>query len=227
MGRKTNPIAFRTLVSRKWKSRWFADGQQYAEFLIEDHKLRNTVFEMFAQRGGISDVEIERDGNEVKIFIRTSRPGVIIGRGGTGAADLKNKLQKLSTNKIKDITIEEVRDPDLNARILGEGIVAQLERRIAFRRAMRQALDKAVKAGAKGIKISVSGRLNGAEIARREVLRDGTIPLQTISADVDYAYLRAKTTYGILGVKVWIYLGKEVSSDIEIKKPVESIVKGK
>jgi len=226
MGRKVNPIAYRTQLNAKWQSRWYAKKADYADFLLEDVKLREYILANYGNRAGISEVTLERKGNDISIFIKTSRPGVLIGRGGSGATEMKAKLQKLVKNKIKDINIEEVKNADLDPRILGETIVSQLERRIAFRRAMRQALDKATKAGAKGVKISISGRLNGAEIARRETLNFGTIPLQTIRADVRYANLRAKTTFGIIGIKVWIFTGGEVKNEVEVNAPVDSIIKG-
>ncbi|MCL4387163.1 MAG: 30S ribosomal protein S3 [Patescibacteria group bacterium] len=227
MGRKTNPISFRTLVTGKWKSQWIAKDADYANFLIEDIKIRKEINDSLGVKGGVADIEIERGANEVKIYIKTSRPGMIIGRGGTGAIDLKNKLQKLVKSKIKDISIEEIKDVDLNAKLVADSIASQLEKRIAFRRAINQATERVLKAGAKGVKIKVSGRLNGAEIARNEFVYKGTIPLQTIKADVDYAYSRAKTTYGIIGVKVWIYQGKEIEKKFEIKEPIESITKGR
>ncbi|PIZ00601.1 30S ribosomal protein S3 [bacterium (Candidatus Howlettbacteria) CG_4_10_14_0_8_um_filter_40_9] len=228
MGQKVNPISFRLQYSKKWKSMWFAGKEDYARFLHEDLKLREAVFSILGPKGGIADVRIERSANEINIFLSTSRPGVIIGRGGTGAVDLKKKLQKFATDKIKDISITEVKNPELNARLIGDNIVGQLEKRIAFKRAMRQSVERALKAGAKGIKIMIAGRLNGAEIARREFVSRGKIPLQTIKADVDYAYLRAKTTYGILGVKVWVYKGQDIDRTVEVKKAEDdSIVGGK
>lgn len=224
MGQKVNPISFRTQYTKKWKSRWFATKGDYTKFLLEDLIIREAVINKLGPRAGVADVQIERGANELNLFIETSRPGVIIGRGGTGVIDLKKAIQKLTTSKVKDINISEVKDPDLNAKLLADSIVGQLEKRIAFKRAMRQVVDRALKAGAKGVKVMIAGRLNGAEIARREFTSKGKIPLQTIKADVDYAYSRAKTTYGILGVKVWIYKGKDLDREVKIADKEDSII---
>lgn len=224
---KVNPISFRTQYSKKWKSRWFAPKENYADFLHEDLKIREGALKILGPKAGVSSIDIERSANEINVYIETSRPGIIIGRGGAGATELKAKLQKFAKTKIKDINITEVRDPEVNSKLVADNIVSQLERRIAFKRAMRQAVERSLKAGAKGVKVMISGRLNGAEIARRESLSKGKIPLQTIKADVDYAYSRAKTTYGILGVKVWIYMGKDIDKKVEVKKEEESIIGGK
>lgn len=227
MGQKINPESFRLQYAKKWKSRWFAPKADYAKFLHEDLNIREVILKILGPKAGIAGIEIERSANEINIFIETSRPGVIIGRGGTGAADLKQKLQKYSKSKIKDINIVEIREPELKAKLVADNIASQLEKRIAFKRAMRQAVDRTLKAGAKGIKVMISGRLNGAEIARREFSSKGKIPLQTIRADIDYAYSRAKTTYGILGVKVWIYQGKEIERKVEVRGKEESIIGGR
>ena len=207
MGHKVNPISFRLQVKKDWKSRWFA-GADYAKFLHEDIKIRKHIEKKLGARAGVAKVEIERNANMVTIIIFTSRPGVIIGRGGAGATDLKNNLVKTIQSKIKDINIEEIRTPELNAKIMADAITAQLEKRIAFKRAAKQALDKIMKAGAKGAKVMIGGRLNGAEISRTQFFTEGKIPLATLRADIDYAHSEAQTTYGKLGVKVWIYKGE-------------------
>ena len=206
MGHKVSPISFRLQVKKNWSSKWFA-GRDYARQLHEDIKIRKFILSSLGMRAGISHVEIDRNANQVSVSVYTAKPGVVIGRGGTGAAELKNKLSKLVTGKIKDINVYEVKNPDANAQIIADNISQQLERRIAFKRAMRQTVEKAQRAGVKGIKIMVGGRLNGAEIARSEFVIKGKIPLATIDAEIDYATSRAKTTYGIIGVKVWVYNG--------------------
>lgn len=207
MGRKINPISFRLQVNKNWKSRWFA-GNDYAKFLHEDIAIRKYLTTNLGAKAGISKVEIERNANMVNVIIFTSRPGVIIGRGGTGVTELKANLSKKITSKIKDINIEEIRNAELNAKIMADSITQQLEKRIAYKRAAVQALEKIMTAGAKGAKIMIGGRLNGADIARRQFFAKGKIPLATIRADIDFAHSEAKTTYGILGVKVWIYKGE-------------------
>jgi len=216
MGHKVNPISFRLQVKKDWKSRWFSK-ENYAKYLHEDIAIRNHIQKKLGTKASISRVEIERNANLVTVIIFTSRPGVIIGRGGAGATELKNDLTKLIESKIKDISIEEIREPELDAQIMSDSIAQQLERRIAFKRAAKQAMDKIMKAGAKGAKIMIGGRLNGAEISRSQFITQGKIPLATLRADIDYGTSRAWTTYGILGVKVWIYRG-EISRDNKEKK---------
>lgn len=207
MGHKVNPISFRLQVNKNWKSRWFAKAD-YAQFLHEDLKIRKYIDEKLGARAGVAKVEIERNANMVTVIIHTSRPGVIIGRGGAGAIELKAGLSKLIESRIKDINIEEIRNAELNAQIMADSVAQQLEKRIAYKRAAKQVLDKMIKAGAKGAKIMIGGRLNGADISRSQFFAEGKIPLATLRADIDYAQARAKTTYGILGVKVWIYKGE-------------------
>lgn len=216
MGHKVNPISFRLQVSKNWTSRWFST-RDYAKLLHEDIMIRRYIMKELGMRAGIANVEIERNANQLSIGIHTAKPGVVIGRGGAGAIELKAKLAKLTTGKIKDINVFEVKNPDANAQVIADSIAQQLERRIAFKRAMRQAVEKAQRAGVKGVKIMVGGRLNGAEIARSEFVIKGKIPLATIDADIKYATSRAKTTYGIIGVKVWVYTGM-----IENKKKSEA-----
>jgi len=208
MGHKVNPISFRVQVSKDWQSKWFAT-KNYADFLHEDLQIRNYILKNLGRKAGVSRVKIERNANQISVTVITSRPGVIIGRGGTGAVELKANLSKLvKDSQIKDINIEEVREPEADAQLVADNVATQLERRMAYKRAIKQAVEKALKSSnVKGVKIMVAGRLNGAEIARREFVAKGKIPLQTIKADIDYSTSRARTTYGIIGVKVWIYRG--------------------
>ena len=217
MGHKVSPISFRLQVNKNWASRWFSK-KDYAKMLHEDIRIRRYILSELGMRAGISTVEIERNANQISITINTAKPGVVIGRGGAGATELRAKLGKLTEGRIKDINIYEVKNPDANAQIIADNISQQLERRIAFKRAMRQAVEKAQKAGAKGIKVMVGGRLNGAEIARSEFAIKGKIPLATIDADIQYGTSRAKTTYGIIGVKVWVFNGMNETK----KKKVEA-----
>lgn len=207
MGHKVNPNSFRLQVTKDWKSRWFADGKDYARLLHEDIKIRTYVEKNLGGRAGVARVNIERNANMVNVIIHTSRPGVVIGRGGTGVVDLKSNLSKLVESKIKDIIIEEIRQPELNAQIMADNVKEQLEKRIAYKRAAKQTIDKISKSGAKGAKVMIGGRLNGADIARSQSFQIGKIPLATLRADVDYGFAEAWTTYGIIGVKVWIYKG--------------------
>lgn len=207
MGHKVNPISFRLQINKNWKSRWFATAD-YAKFLHEDLRIRKYIDTKLGARAGVARVDIERNANMVTVIIFTSRPGVIIGRGGAGVAELKAGLIKLVSSRIKDINIEEIRNPELNAQIMADSVAQQLEKRIAYKRAAKGSIDKIMKAGAKGAKIMIGGRLNGADISRSQFFTEGKIPLATLKADIDYATSRALTTYGILGVKVWIYKGE-------------------
>lgn len=220
MGHKVNPISFRLQVDKNWQSRWFAK-KGYAEMLHEDLKIRRYLEEQLGRKAGIAKVEVERNANQLGVTIHTSRPGVIIGRGGSGVVDLKNKLGKMTKGKIKEVNIQEIKNAEACSKLVAENIAQQLEKRIPFKRAIRQAIDRAGKTGVKGIKIMVSGRLNGAEIARNEHAIAGKIPLATLDALIDYGTARAKTTYGILGIKVWIYNGmKEKESKPKVKEVV-------
>jgi small subunit ribosomal protein S3 len=206
MGQKIHPHGFRVGVIRDWDTRWFASRKDFADFLIEDHKIRRFLKKkLFA--AGVSRIEIERAANRITINIHTAKPGIVIGRGGTGVEIVKAELQKL-VNKPCNINIIEVKRPDMDAQLVAEAVAAQLERRISFRRAMKQTIGRAMKSGAKGIKLTCSGRLGGAEIARTESYHEGSIPLQTIRADIDYGFAEARTTYGRIGVKAWIYKGE-------------------
>ncbi len=206
MGQKMHPHGLRVGVIKDWNSKWYADKKNFSDYLVEDHKIREYVKKkLFIS--GISKIEIERTAKFVKVNVYTAKPGLVIGKGGQLAESLKNDLQKMVGKDI-NLNIVEVKDVDLNAQLVAENICAQLERRISFRRAMKQCMQKTMKAGALGIKTSVSGRLGGADMARTEFYKEGTIPLQTLRADIDYGFYEANTTYGKIGVKVWIYKGE-------------------
>ncbi len=206
MGQKMHPHGLRVGVIKDWSSKWYADSKNFSDYLVEDHKIREYVKKkLFVS--GISKIEIERTAKFVKVNVYTAKPGLVIGKGGAIAETLKNELQKM-INKEVNLNIVEVKDIDTNAQLVAENICNQLERRISFRRAMKQSMQKAMKAGALGIKTSVSGRLGGADMARTEFYKEGTIPLQTLRADIDYGFYEADTTYGKIGVKVWIYKGE-------------------
>jgi small subunit ribosomal protein S3 len=205
MGQKVHPYGFRLGVTKTWRSRWFAK-QEYSKLLHEDLELKDSLLSRL-KAAGISSVEVDRPGNKLRITIRTSRPGIIIGRKGAEIEKLKSDLAKKTKREVF-IDIQEVHRPELDAQLVSESIALQLEKRVAFRRAMRKAVDSALRFGCKGIKVRVSGRLNGAEIARSEWYLQGQLPLHTLRADVDYGFSQAYTTYGVIGVKVWIYKGE-------------------
>ena len=205
MGQKVHPIGMRVGIIRDWDAKWYAE-KEYAEFLHEDLRIRKFIATKLAD-AAVSTIEIERAANRVNISIHTAKPGTVIGKGGSEVENLRKELNKL-TGKRVHINIVEIKKPDLDAKLVGEGIARQLENRVAFRRAQKQAIQRAMRAGAKGIKTQVSGRLNGADIARSEGYSEGTVPLHTLRADIDYAWEEADTTYGKLGVKVWIYRGE-------------------
>lgn len=205
MGQKVNPTSMRLGTSTDWNVKWFGN-KDYAKLLGEDIKIREFL-EKRLSRAGVASTHIERSKNQLTLTLHAARPGVIIGRGGAGIEALRKRLDKLSSVKVQ-LNIEEVRQPDLAARVVAETIATQLEKRIAFRRAIRQAIERVMKAGALGVKVAVGGRLNGADMARREVQHKGKVPLHTIRAGIDYAHVRAVTTYGSIGVKVWIYTGE-------------------
>ncbi|HSX48475.1 MAG TPA: 30S ribosomal protein S3 [Candidatus Nanoarchaeia archaeon] len=207
MGQKINPRSLRLQVDKDWQSKWFAT-KEYANYLIEDLKLRRAVENKLGKRAGLARVDIERSPNLLVVTIFTSKPGVVIGRGGSGSEELKKILTKIANTPIK-VSIEEVKKPETNAQLVAENIASQLERRIGFRRAMKMAVENSIKSGAKGAKVTVAGRLNGAEMARCETTAQGSIPLHTIRAEIDFAHALARTTYGVIGVKVWIYKGEK------------------
>lgn len=207
MGQKVNPISFRLQVNKDWRSKWFATKKDYAHYLKLDLQVRKLINNQLGTRAAISKVDIERSPNLVSIAITSGKPGVIIGRGGTGAQELKAAIEKIYGVPAR-VDIEEIKKPELHAKIVAENIANQLARRISFRRAVKFAAGATMRAGAKGIRIEVSGRLNGAEMSRREKLVEGSVPLHTLRADIDYAYVAAQTVAGIIGVKVWIYKGE-------------------
>jgi small subunit ribosomal protein S3 len=217
MGQKVNPIGFRVGVIRDWESKWFADKKEYTELLHEDIKVRNYVLSRLKD-ASVSHVEIERAANRVNVTVFTAKPGMVIGKGGTEVDNLRNYLTTL-TGKRVHINISEIKYPELNAKLVADNIAQQLERRIAFRRAMKQSIQRTMRSGAKGIKVQVSGRVGGAEIARTEGYSEGTVPLHTLRADIDYAHSEAHTTYGRIGVKVWIYRGQVLPT--KVKKVAE------
>jgi small subunit ribosomal protein S3 len=205
MGQKVHPYGFRLGVTKNWRSRWFAN-QDYSKLLHEDIELKASLLERL-KAAGVSSIEVDRPGNKLRITIRTSRPGIIIGRKGAEIEKLKSDLAKKTKREVF-IDIQEVHRPELDAQLVSESIALQLEKRVAFRRAMRKAVDSALRFGCKGIKVRVSGRLNGAEIARSEWYLQGQLPLHTLRADIDYGFSQAYTTYGVIGVKVWVYKGE-------------------
>lgn len=223
MGQKVNPHGFRVGIMKDWDSRWVAKKDQFADYLVEDDKIRKFLKNKLYQ-ASISKIEIERAANKISVTIHTGKPGVVIGKGGTGIDQLKAELAK-EIGKTCAINIVEVKRPDLDAQLIAENVAGQLERRTSFRRAMKQSIGRSMKAGLKGIKIMCSGRLGGAEIARKEQYHEGSIPLQTIRADIDYGFAEARTTYGKIGVKVWAYKG-EILTD-PLKDRAKGIAEGK
>jgi small subunit ribosomal protein S3 len=205
VGQKVHPVGLRLGITRTWDSRWF-EGKQYREWLHEDLRMRKLV-DGLSRSAGVSKLEIERRANQVRVVISTAKPGIIIGKRGAGIEDLKKRLEKVSGKQI-NVNVLEIKHPELDAKLVANNIVDQLEKRIAFRRAMRQAIQRTMKAGAKGIKVQCGGRLGGAEIARVERNFEGKVPLHTLRANIDYAHTEAYTTFGRIGVKVWIYLGE-------------------
>lgn len=219
MGQKIHPIGFRVGVFRDWDSRWFAD-KEFSAFLIEDAKIRKHV-KTSLNAAGVSKVIIERAAQKLRITLHTARPGIIIGRGGKGADDLRAQIEKM-TGKQVHINVQEVRDPEWDAQLVAESIAQQIEKRVAYRRAMRQAITRSMRAGVKGIKVRCGGRLAGAEIARVEVDKQGKIPLHTLRADIDYGFSEAATTYGNIGIKVWVYKG-DILPGMRREEPGEDI----
>lgn len=221
MGQKIHPVGFRLGITQEHQSRWFADPGRYPELLQEDHKLRQYIEQKLGRsaqnNAGISEVRIERKADQIDLEVRTARPGVVVGRGGQGIEALRTGLQDLlgGQRQIR-INVVEVQKVDADAYLIAEYIAQQLERRVSFRRVVRQAIQRAQRAGIQGIKVQVSGRLNGAEIARTEWTREGRVPLHTLRADIDYSYCTAKTVYGILGIKVWVFKGEIIPGQEEV-----------
>ena len=214
MGQKVHPTGVRVGIIKDWKAKWYADSKNFADYLVEDQKIRKFLNKKL-YAAGISDIEIERTAKMIKVNVHAAKPGIIIGKGGAGAESLKAELTKLIGKDI-NINIVEVKSVDTDAQLVAENIAGQLERRISFRKAMKQCMQKSMKAGALGIKTAVSGRLGGADMARTEFYKEGNIPLQTLRADIDYGFAEADTTYGKIGVKVWIYKGEVLP-----ERPVE------
>ena len=222
MGQKVNPHGLRVGIIKDWDSKWYADKKSFDVLLVEDYNIREYVKEKLFI-AGISRLEIERAANKIKLNVYTAKPGMVIGRGGSGVEELRNELEKM-TGKSVVINVEEIKKPELDAQLVAENIASQLERRVSFRRAMKQGIQRTMRAGALGMKTSVSGRLGGADMARTEGYSEGTIPLQTLRADIDYGFAEADTTYGKLGVKVWLYKG-EVLPTKNVEKQEEETVK--
>jgi small subunit ribosomal protein S3 len=207
VGQKVNPVGFRIGIIRDWESKWYAGNKDFGTLLIEDVKIREFLKKKLKE-AAVSKIEIERAANRVNVTIHTAKPGIVIGKGGAEVEVLRGQLTKISNGKKVHINISEIKNPELDAILVAESIAQQLERRVSFRRAMKQAMQRTQRAGAKGVKTAVSGRLGGAEIARNEGYSEGTVPLHTLRADIDYGTAEAHTTYGRIGVKVWIYRGE-------------------
>ncbi len=220
MGQKVSPIGFRIGVIRDWDARWFA-SKNYKDLLHEDLKIREYI-QKNLQSASVSRIEIERAANNLRINIHTAKPGMVIGRGGAGVEELRKKLETMTDKKVH-LNIIEIKKAELDAYLVAESVASQLERRIAFRRAMKQAVFRSMRNGAKGIKIACSGRLGGSEMARNESYNEGTVPLQTLRADIDYGFTEAKTTYGRIGVKVWIYKGEILPSKPGKEQPAKEV----
>ena len=210
MGQKVNPIGFRLGIVKTWESRWYA-GKKYADYILEDYKIRQFIKDRL-YHAGIAKVEIERSAKRVKLRVFTSRPGIVIGKKGAEISLLKKELEKIITSEVL-IDIQEVRKPELDAQLVAENIALQIIRRVAFRRAMKRGISSAMRFGAEGIKVICSGRLGGAEMARTEQYREGRVPLHTLRADIDYGFTAARTTYGIIGIKVFIFKGEILKKD--------------
>ncbi len=210
MGQKVNPHGLRVGIIKDWDSKWFAGKKEFADLLVEDVRIRKFIKDKH-DLAGISRIVIERAANTIRINIATAKPGMLIGKGGAGIEELRLQIEKLTKKKV-NVNITEVKKPEMSAQLVAESIASSLERRVSFRRAMKQAITRTMKNGAKGIKTSCSGRLGGAEIARTEHYHEGTIPLQTLRADIDYGFAEANTTYGKIGAKVWIYKGEVLPS---------------
>lgn len=222
MGQKVNPHGLRIGIIKDWDTKWYANDKTFSSYLVEDVQIRKFIKKKL-YISGISRIEIDRAANKVKINVNTAKPGLVIGKGGQGIEELRKEVEKM-TGKSVLINITEIKTPEMDAQLVAENIASQLEKRISFRRAMKQAMSRTLKLGAKGIKTSCAGRLGGAEIARTEHYHEGTIPLQTLRADIDYGFAEADTTYGKIGVKVWIYKG-EVLPAVKKEKKAEGGVK--
>lgn len=222
MGQKVNPHGLRVGIVKDWDSKWYADKKTFNEYLVEDHKIREFVKKkLFIS--GISKIEIERAANRIKLTVFTAKPGMVIGKGGSGVEELRIDIEKM-TKKSVVVNVEEIKNAELDAQLVAENIAAQLERRVSFRRAMKQAIQRTMRFGGKGIKTQVAGRVGGADMARTEGYSEGSIPLQTLRADIDYGFAEANTTFGKLGIKVWIYKG-EILPTKKVVKVEENVEK--
>ena len=221
MGQKVHPHGFRVGVIKDWSSKWYADKKNFSDNLVEDFKIREFLKSKL-YTAGISKIEIERAAKRVKINIHTAKPGMVIGRGGSGIEVIKLDMKKLVADKNVLINIVEVKQAENNAQLMSENVASQLEKRISFRRAMKQTIQRAMRSGVKGVKIACAGRLGGAEIARTEHYHEGTIPLQTLRADIDYGFAEANTVYGKIGVKVWVYRGEVLPTKKTVKEEVKA-----
>lgn len=218
MGQKVSPVGLRVGIIRDWESRWYAE-KDFSKLLHEDIKIRKFLEEKLVD-AGLSHIEIERAANRINLTLHTAKPGMVIGKGGQEIENLRNAIAKMTDKKVH-INVNEIKKPDLDAKLVAESIAKQLENRVSFRRAMKQAMQRVMRAGAKGVKVTVSGRLGGAEIARSEGYSEGTVPLHTLRADIDYAVEEAHTTYGVIGVKVWIYRGEVLPVKAKAKEVTE------
>ena len=221
MGRKVHPIGFRLGINKPWLGRWYAEGQEYTDQLHQDLKIRELVTKD-SEHSGVSGVEVERFPGKIKVALHTAKPGILIGRKGENVKIMRQNLEALTGKKI-DLEVKEIKAPDTDAYLVALNIAGQLERRISYRRAMKRAIQQAMRQGAEGIKVSVSGRLSGAEMARRVSLREGRVPLQTLRADIDFARANANTTYGVIGIKVWIYRGLVIAQGEEVAEATEGV----
>jgi len=221
MGRKVHPTGFRLGVNKMWEGRWFAEGEEYINQLHQDLEIREMI-RSSAERAGISAIEIERFPSKIKIVVNTAKPGILIGRKGETVKGIRKELENLTGKKI-DLEIKEIKNPDCEALLVAENIASQIVRRISYRRAMKRAIQQAIRQGAEGIKVQVGGRLNGAEMSRSNWLREGRVPLHTLRADIDFSRAEALTTYGQIGIKVWIYKGEILPSEDEIIETMEGV----
>ncbi len=221
MGRKVHPLGFRLKVNRTWDARWYAEGEEYVDQLHQDFAIRDMIREQ-APRAGVSRIEIERFPGKVKIYVHTAKPGILIGRKGENVKKLRKELEALVSIKI-DLDIKEIKTPDLDAYLVAENVADQLRRRISYRRAMKRAIQQAMRAGAEGVKVEVSGRLGGSDMARRVWMREGRVPRQTLRADIDYALAEAITSYSVIGIKVWIYKGESLLTTEDVSETTEGV----
>jgi small subunit ribosomal protein S3 len=221
MGRKVHPIGFRLNINQPWSSHWFAEGQDYIDQLHQDFAIR-AIIRKEAEKAGVSSVEVERFPGKVKVVVHTAKPGILIGKKGDTVKKIRQTLEAMTAKKI-DLEIKEIKNPDTDAYLVALNIAGQLERRVAYRRAMKRSIQQAMRQGAQGIKIEVAGRLSGAEMARTVWLRDGRVPLQTLRADMEFARVAAQTTYGKIGVKVWVYKGEVLRHMEEKAEPTEGV----